>query len=61
VIPRPEALRTSPAAGAAARGAAPQRQVQKDPNWSNTSALIDEMLRLSTATRRTATSAGDRP
>lgn len=36
-------------------------QLQKDPNWSNTSKLIHEMLRLSTATRQAAASAGDRP
>jgi HEAT repeat protein len=36
-------------------------QLQKEPKWSNTSALIDEMLRLSTATRQAAASVGDRP
>jgi hypothetical protein len=36
-------------------------QLQKDRNWSNTAALIDEMLRLSVATRQAAASAGDRP
>lgn len=36
-------------------------QLQKDPKWNNTSALIDEMLRLSTATRQTAVSVGDQP
>jgi hypothetical protein len=36
-------------------------QVENEPNWTNTSALIDEMLRLNVATRQTGASAGDRP
>jgi hypothetical protein len=38
-----------------------ENQFQKDLHWSNTSALIDEMMRLRTATRQTAASVGDRP
>jgi hypothetical protein len=38
-----------------------KEQLQRDPQWSKTSALIDEMLRLSNALRQTAAHAMTAP